>query len=137
MTKRDRNYLIVFLAIILIFIGYLFIKKSGVKAYQLIQETPYKQDSLPKGKFEGTFQAYNIEFAKVKFFIRNGEINNFEIPKVIHAPWINIRTSVMDSVKTKNTLHFDAVTGATGSSLYIKAAIHNAIKNSKKDSLSE
>jgi uncharacterized protein with FMN-binding domain len=137
MTKRDRNYLIVFLAVILTFIGYLFIKKSGVKAYQIIQKHSYTQDSLPKGNYSGAFEAYNINFAKVKFVLRNGKIDSFEIPKVIHAPWIDVRTSVIDSIQSKNTLEFDAVTGASSSSLYIKAAIHKAIEKSKKDTLSE
>jgi len=137
MKKRDRNYLIIFLLIILIFAGYLFIKQSNVKAYKYVKQNTYPQDMLPEGIYSGTFNAYNIEFAKVEFLIHNGEINSFKIPKVIHAPWTKVRSAVMDSIQKKNTLNFDAVTGATGSSFYIKAAIHKAIKKSKQDSLSD
>jgi uncharacterized protein with FMN-binding domain len=134
MTKRDRNYLIVFLAVILIFIGYLFIKKSGVKAYQIIQKHSYTQSSLNKGKYNGTFQAYNINFAEVNFTISNGKVRTFEIPTLIQAPWINAKPSIIDSITTKNSLEFDAISGATGTSLYVKAAIHEAIMNATKDS---
>ena len=137
MTKRDRNYLIVFLAIILFFIGYLFIKNSGVKAYQSIQQHAFIQDSLPKGKYGGTFQAYNITFAKVKFTItddKNGKISTFKIPTLIRAPWISIKPSIINTITQKDSLEFDAISGATGTSLYVKAAIHEAVKNGTGDS---
>ena len=134
MTKRDRNYLIVFLAIILIFIGYLFIKKSGVKAYQLIQETSYTQDSLSKGTYKGTFQAYNITFAEVKFTISDGKVRTFKIPRLIKAPWINVKSSIINTITQKDSLEFDAISGATGTSLYVKAAIHEAVKRRTGDS---
>lgn len=132
MTKRDRNYLIVFLAVVLMFIGYLIIKETKVKAYQYVKQSTSLQDTLPEGNYSGSFKVYNVEFAKVEFLIKNGKINNFKIPRVISVPWRKIRASVKDSVEKKNSLHFDAVTGATGSSLYIKAAIHEAIKKPKK-----
>lgn len=133
MTKRDRNYLIVFLSITLLFVAYMFIKNTGVKAYRVIQHHTYNEDTLTEGKYNGSFEAYNVKFAEINFSLDNGKVKEFKIPTLIHAPWINVKTSIIDTITKKDTLDFDAISGATGTSLYVKAAIRDAIKNAESD----
>lgn len=133
MTKRDRNYLIVFLSITLLFVAYMLVKNTGVKAYRVIQHHTYNEDTLTEGKYNGSFEAYNVKFAEVNFSLDNGKVKEFKIPTLIHAPWINVKTSIIDTITKKDTLDFDAISGATGTSLYVKAAIRDAIKNAESD----
>jgi len=132
MTKRDRNYLLVFLGTILLFVVYIFTQKTGVKAYQIIQETKITGDSIPSGNYSGHFQAYNITFAEVQFSLDSGRIKNFTIPTLLKAPWIDVEQALADSIEHQNKLEFDAISGATRTSLYVKAAIRNAVSNAGK-----
>lgn len=137
MTKRDRNYLIVFLSITLLFVMYMLVKNTGVKAYQYVQQYTYNEDTLSRGKYNGSFKAYDIKFAEVSFSLNNGKIREFEIPTLIQAPWINVKSSIVDTITKNDTLGFDAISGATGTSWYVKAAIHDALKNAGDTSITQ
>ena len=104
-----------------------------MKAYRVIQHHTYNEDSLTEGKYNGSFEAYNIKFAEVHFSLDNGEVRDFKIPALIHAPWVNVKKSIINTITKKDTLDFDVISGATGTTLYIKAAIRDAIKNNGID----
>ena len=132
MTKRDRNYLLVFLGVTLLFVAYMFTQKTGVKAYQIVANKKLSVDTIPAGTYSGHFRAYNITFAEVQFSSDSGRIENFTIRSLLKAPWIDVEQAITDSIEQQNKLEFDAISGATSTSLYVKAAIYNAISDTGK-----
>lgn len=127
MTKRDIKYLIISFLVILLFVIHLFYKKIGMKAYREVQKDTLTH-SLKEGNYRGSFQAYHMNLATVSFTIDDDSIHCFTIERIFTAPWISIKEALTDSIQKNNSLNFDAVSGATQSSYYVKAAIQDAIK---------
>ena len=89
-------------------------------------------DSLPDGTYKGSFKPFNlIKLATVEFTIKERKIKRFEISRLFLTPWKEVRPSIQDSIKKNSSLKFNAVSGATRSSFYVKAAILNATDQPK------
>ena len=130
--NRNLKYLLLTILIVFLFAGYQLIKQSGIKAYKYVNNRTMDY-SISDGQYNGSFNLWdNLVLAKVEFGISNGNIDTFAIPYLIDSPFKNVKKSVQDSIYKDSTLQFDAVSGATRSSFFVKAAILEAI--SKKDS---
>lgn len=125
--KRNLKYLMILLIVALFFGGYQYFKHSGLQAYRHVSRSEVKLDSLPNGKYEGSYKPFNVmTLARVQFRVKEGKVRDFSIPRLIVSPWNTIKPAITDSIKNKQSLRFDAISGATRSSYFIKAALHNA-----------
>ncbi len=125
--KRNLKYLLILLGVTLFFLGYQYFKHAGLKAYQYVGKSEVARDSLPDGQYSGAFSPFNLlPLAKVHFQVENGKVKDFAIPRLMVSPWNRIRPSVTDSIRKNQSVHFDAITGATRSSYFIKAAVKKA-----------
>jgi len=136
--KRKLKYLLILIGVTMLFAGYQYFKHAGLQAYQYVGKSQVKLDSLPNGKYSGSFRPFDlISLAKVKFRVDQGKVKDFTIPRLVVSPWNQIKPSITDSVRIKQSVHFDAITGATRSSYFVKAALHDALlvrKENKKNS---
>jgi uncharacterized protein with FMN-binding domain len=132
--NRNLKYLLIIIALTASFAGYKFIKFAGFKAYQEVKQNSVKMETLANGSYTGKFNVFNnIPLASVQFKIEEGNINDFSISYLLSSPFKDVKSSVKDSVRKSQSVHFDAVSGATRSSFYVKAAILNAILENNKD----
>jgi uncharacterized protein with FMN-binding domain len=132
--SRNLKYLLLTLVVILTFSGYKLIQHSGIQAYKYVENSSVTLDSVEDGKYNGKFTALEyFPLAEVEIHISQGKIKDITIPYLIATPFKGVKLSVSDSIKKTESIQFDAVTGATRSSYFVKAAIHNAIKQKDSD----
>lgn len=125
--NRKFKYLLILLSVTLLFAGYQYFKQAGIQAYRYVGTSKVTLDKLPNGSYSGTFQPFNlISLAKVKFRIDGGKVKDFSIPRLVVSPWNQVKSPITDSVEVNQSVHFDAISGATRSSYFVKAALHNA-----------
>ena len=115
--KRNIRYLFILLTIILIFGGYQYFKHAGLRAYRYVGQSEVQLDSLANGRYHGVFSPFKvIHLARVKFSIEEGKVTDFTIPRLLVSPWNKVKPAIEDTVQTKRSFHFDAITGATETS---------------------
>lgn len=125
--NRNLKYLLILLGVSFLFLGYQYFKHAGLKAYRYVGKSKVAADTLPDGQYSGSFRPFNLlSLAKVHFQVENGKVKEFAIPRLMVSPWNRIKPSVTDSVMKNQSVHFDAITGATRSSYFIKAAVKKA-----------
>ena len=125
--KRKIKYLMILLGVTVLFGGYQYYKHAGLRAYTYVRQSEAKIDSLADGQYQGAYSPFNIlSLARVEFKVENGKIQDFNIPRLIATPWNSVKPLIQDTVRTKQSLRFDAVSGATRSSFFVKAAMHSA-----------
>jgi len=125
--NRDLKYLLILLAVAAFFLGFQYFKHAGIRAYQHVRRSSLSLDSLPNGRYSGSFRPFNLlPLAKVSFRVDGGQVKDFSIPRLVDAPWNQVKHSITDTIRTKQSVHFDAITGATRSSYFVKAAVHDA-----------
>mgnify|MGYP006298354235 CR=1 FL=1 len=136
--NRNLKYLLITLLVIIAFGFYQTVKYAGSKAYSYVSNSNISIDSIPDGNYRGSFHLTKyISLAKIKFIIKDGKLDTLTIPHLLTTPFLNYKNEIRDSIIHEKNLQFDAVSGATRTSFYIKAAIHNAVisgnPNSDKD----
>lgn len=125
--KRKIKYLLILLVVTFAFLGYEYFKHAGTKAYYYVNNTEVSLDSLADGSYIGTFSPLNIiPVAKVQFNIENGKVEEFTISRLIVSPWNKVKPAIQKKVRETQSVRFDAISGATRSSFFVKAAVHQA-----------
>ena len=132
---RNLKYLLITLLVVLIFTGYELIKYSGIEAYKTVKNKPISLENTDDGLYKGSFTTLNFFlFAEVEFQVNQGKIKKITIPYLIATPFKGVKKSITDSIKQSESIHFDAVSGATRSSFFVKAAMYKALSpESKKE----
>ena len=88
---------------------------------------------IPNGDYEGEFDAGYI-YAKVLVTVENGRVTQIELLE--HRNERGQRAeSIIDDIVSKQSLEVDAISGATNSSLVIKKACENALRNGQSEYL--
>lgn len=101
---------------------------SGVNAKKYAGDLIPDQTRLPDGSYTGTYKIYEvISAAKVTFEIQDSTLVHFQLNTLLSTPGYGAADKINHVIHKKMKLHFDAVSGATISSNYVKAAIKNAI----------
>jgi len=103
---------------------------AGQQAGRLV-----KPGSIPSvladGVYEGGYYAFGkIPAAKVRFTVSDSALSNFYTIDVLTVPRYNLKVKIQQAVADKG-LQFDAISGATISSSFVKAAMINAIDKRK------
>ncbi len=130
--NRNFKYLLVTLLVILAFFGYKLIQYSGIQAYKYVKSNSIELESIEDGNYTGKFTTLKFfPLAEVNIHISHGKVKDVSIPYLIATPFKGVKNSVKDSIKKSQSPRFDAVSGATRSSYFVKAAIHKAINQKK------
>jgi uncharacterized protein with FMN-binding domain len=109
-----------------------FAKKANQQAKEYVENFEPKTSQLPNGFYVGKFKAFRlITMSKVEFTVQNGEIKNIEFKKMFHSPGSPYKESIENQIKQSKQLEINAITGATRSSNFAKAAIKHAIHHTK------
>jgi len=107
-----------------------FVKIANQNASDYIQNFRPKTSSLPDGIYAGKYKAYKLfTMSKVKFKIKNGIILDISINKLFHTPGSVYKDDIENKIKQNKILDINAITGATRTSNFAKAAIKNAIES--------
>lgn len=107
-----------------------FAKKANQQAKEFVQDFKPKTAQLPDGTYHGKYKAFGIiTMAKVEFIVQNGFIITIEFKKMFHSPGSPYKENIENQIKQTKRLEVNAITGATRSSNFAKAAIKDAIYN--------
>ncbi|MEE4196360.1 MAG: FMN-binding protein [Bacteroidales bacterium] len=128
--KKLLPYFVVFLVAFLAtpLAGNWIIREASEQAKALTQDFHPDPSRLPDGFYEGRFKAFNlITFSRVTFHLKGGKIRSLEFKKMYHTPGYLSKKEIEATLKERQNLDLDALTGATRTSSFAKAAIKNAI----------
>jgi len=130
--KKIIPYILVFLFSFLItpILVTSFIKYLNKKANEFILNFRPNTKQLEDGKYQGKFKVFRfISMSEVEFEITNGRVKYIEFKKMYHSPGSPYKENIETQIRQTQVLEVDAISGATRSSNFAKAAIKRAIKN--------
>ena len=125
---------VIFCAVIAVFligiIGGGVYLKSVMDYKRAVRETSFAEidiSEIPDGTYIGE---YDVDFiyARVEVTVQNGKITDINILEHRQERGKNAE-AVVDKIVDEQKIDVDAVTGATNSSIVIKKAVENALKN--------
>ncbi|MFC2151138.1 FMN-binding protein [Bacteroidota bacterium] len=106
-----------------------FIRAANKQATQYIENFYPVTSELSDGLYTGKFKVFQIiTFSKVEFTIENGMVKSIDFLKMYHSPGSPYKEEIENQIKQSQSLEVDAITGATRTSNFAKAAIKNAVK---------
>ena len=127
-------YILVFIASFLItpIIVTNIIKSANENARQYVENFNPETFKLPNGTYQGKFKAFKIlTLSKVEFVIENGLVKSIDFIRMFHSPGNPCKEEIENQIKQTQRLEVNAITGATRTSNFAKAAIKAAIKSEK------
>ncbi|MCK5171705.1 MAG: FMN-binding protein [Bacteroidales bacterium] len=125
-------YILVFIASFLItpIIITNIIKSANENARQYVESFNPASSNLSNGTYKGKFKAFKIlTLSKVEFVIEDGLVKSIDFIRMFHSPGNPCKEEIENQIKQTQRLEVDAITGATRTSNFAKAAIKAAIKN--------
>ncbi|MCF8235806.1 MAG: FMN-binding protein [Bacteroidales bacterium] len=134
--KKNKAYkgikwIIILLLVLLIVAAawYLYFNNIGNKAVAYTGDYKAKLKSSHYGAYRGVYEVWpGTEAAIVSFSADSGKLVQFNIDKLMQTPGYKIEQEIEEKVRTSGELEFDAISGATYSSYFIKAAIRKALE---------
>ncbi|MCD4833541.1 MAG: FMN-binding protein [Bacteroidales bacterium] len=130
--KNLISYILVFLASFLITPLAItsFVKKANDDANQYIERFEPVTSRLPDGIYKGKFKAFKIiTMSKVEFEIENGFIKNINFIRMTRFPGNAYKSDIENQIRNTGQLEVNAISGATRTCNFAKAAIKAAIDN--------
>lgn len=133
MLKKILLYLILFIlsftfTLIAISQG---IKNANKKAHNYIANFSVKTSNLPDGTYHGKYKYVFFTLAQIEFKIEHGLAKTVQIKKLYQTPGSLYKSEIEKKLSDSKTIELDAVSGATRTSNFTKAAIKNAVENVK------
>lgn len=123
---RKFIYLLIFIIIVVVAI-YFYYNNVGKTARIYVDDYIVVLDSTNHGTYMGVYEAWpGITAASVSFSVDSGKLVQFDVIKVFTIMGGGVEDSIASVVEESGELDFDAISGATHSSYFIKAAIKNA-----------
>jgi uncharacterized protein with FMN-binding domain len=125
-------------AVLLVFIvlftaGLLVFKKAGTIASNKTGDFIPVTHTLDDGLYSGQFRAImGLVKAGVEFEIRDSVLNKCEFVRLTSTPGYGVKEKIITSINSSGDLDFEAITGATHTSSFAKAAIKDAVEKSGK-----
>lgn len=108
------------------------IKKANEHAKEYIQHFNPVTSDLPDGLYMGKFKLLKIfTLSNIEFKINNGFVEDVVIKKLFHSPGSPYKEEIEYQIKKTKKLEVNAISGATRTSNFAKAAIKNAINSEK------
>lgn len=108
------------------------IKKANEDAKEYISSFDPVTSELPDGLYLGKFKTLKVfTLSKIEFQIKDGKVINVNLKKLFHSPGSPYKEEIEYQIKQTKRLEVNAISGATRTSNFAKAAIKSAIE--KKD----
>lgn len=103
---------------------------GGKNANSFVGDFKPTMSNLENGSYKGTYSfLINKLGATVSFNIENGKLGKYQFEKLYGTLGYGAARSVEARIDLRRNLDFEAVSGATVTSNFAKAAIKNAIEN--------
>jgi len=107
-----------------------FIVYADNKAKDYIEDFNVSSLHVPDGEYSGNFKIFGVfAVAKVTFVMENSRIKEISFKRILHSPGKNYEIDIEKKILDNQDLELDAITGATRTSNFAKAAIKNALEN--------
>lgn len=106
-----------------------FVKYAHIKAQEYTEDFNPATSKLKDGIYKGHFRFFLITFSKVEFEIETGKVKSIDFKKMFHSPGSLYKKDIEFQIKRRKLLEVDAITGATRTSNFAKAAIKDATEN--------
>lgn len=133
--KRTKKKILLYSVFFIILIGCVygvFYLKSVADYQKKIKETTFEQldfSTIPDGVYIGEYDVDYI-YAKVKVFVQDGMVTQIDLLEHKNERGKNAET-IINNIIEKQTIHVDTITGATNSSIVIRKAVENALKQNR------
>lgn len=102
---------------------------AGKNAGKYVGEFQPMISQIEDGQYEGEYSAFiNKVGAKISFKIKDGELVHYQFEKLYGTIGYGAPQNVKAAIDQKEDLNFDAISGATVTSNFAKAAIKNALQ---------
>ena len=112
----------------LLVIGFFFFQHVGVEAEQYIGDFEFNLDELKNGDYSGSYKVCGIKTAaEITYSKQDSTVENVVIKSLLTTPGYYILEKISEKIQNNESLKFDAISGATISSNFLKAAIKNSI----------
>lgn len=127
MKISAKRIILLIIAIALIFFG-IYLKRVA-EYKRKVQSTTFGEitiSDIADGTYIGEYDV-NFIYAKVKVFVKNGEITNIDILEHKNGRGKSAE-AITSKIVEKQKINVDAISSATNSSIVIKKAVENALK---------
>ena len=107
-----------------------FVKKANEEAKLYVHKFNPSTSQLQNGTYHGKFKAFKfITMSKVEFAVKNGKVLHIKFKRMFHTPGSPYKEDIENRIMLSEKLEIDALTGATRTSNFAKAAIKNALED--------
>lgn len=122
-------FILLFVLLIIATSWYIYFNNIGKKAVEYTGDFKAGLNESHYGAYRGVYEVWpGREAAVVSFSADSGKLVQFNIDKLMQTPGYKIEQDIEERVQSSGELEFDAVSGATYSSFFIKAAIRKALE---------
>jgi LPXTG-motif cell wall-anchored protein len=126
-------FTILMIIILLSAAGLLFFRKTSSIAIKKTGNFIPVTRELENGSYSGQFRTFmSLVRADIEFGIKDGVLTEFVLIKVTAFPCYGVDEKIASVINSSGDLNFEAITGATQSCSFVKAAIKDAIKKEQK-----
>jgi uncharacterized protein with FMN-binding domain len=132
-SKRSviLRWLIIFSMIItvVVVVGWTMFYNAGKAAREYVGDFEVNTIQLQDARYHGVYEIWGFRTAaELEFTIKDGELDSFSFTTILNTPGHGAREEIIRRINKTNDLNFDAVTGATHTTYFARAAIKNAIQ---------
>ena len=109
------------------------IKRANKNASEFVQNFYPQTNHLPNGIYSGKYKIIGLfTLAKIEFEINNGNVIDINLKKLFHSPGSPYKDEIEKQILRSKKLEVNAISGATRTSNFAKAAIKVAIEDGNK-----
>ncbi len=130
MKKSLRALLLLILVGILLMTGVFVLMSSKVNELEKRDYAGLDTTSIPDGVYRGEAEALLIK-AEVEVSVRGGQLESIELIRHSHGRG-EAAEIITEHMVEQNTVDVDTISGATASSVVIKAAVFDALEQKAK-----
>ncbi len=133
--RKAVNIILLILIIIVIIAGagFIIFHSAGKSAEKHTADFKPVTEELEDGYYKGDFKTFmGIVKTEVEFGIKDSTLIKFELLKLATTPGYGVEEKILSSINTTGDLNFDAVSGATHSCSFVRAAVKDAIEKGKQ-----
>ncbi|MBD3419992.1 MAG: FMN-binding protein [Chitinivibrionales bacterium] len=126
------------IVIAILFFGFIsqfvMLQVAGQKAEAHVGNFAPAATLFSDGTYRGEYKPFGfLTGARVEFEISDNSLSRFEIQKLHTTPGYGVKPRISARIDSTGALNFDAITGATISSYFTKAAIKNTLIRNQDD----
>mgnify|MGYP002749948937 CR=1 FL=1 len=133
--RKAINIILLILIIIVIVVGagLIIFNKAGKAAEKDIGDFTPVTKELEDGCYKGDYSIFlGLAKTEVELEIRDSTLIKCELLKLVTTPGYGIAEKILSNINTSGNLDFEAVSGATYSCSFVRAAIKEAVEKGKQ-----